>query len=190
MTDSFALLDEPRRPWLDPEALKEKIHKLSVVHHPDVARDDGSNFTALNAAYKTLHDPKTRVRHLLELEFPGALATHLEIPPDIARLFETMTRERQSVASFLEKKARLSTPLELALIASEQVELMAVLERLRALLEQKQEGILVQLKFVDAVWEDDRERSGKTLLDIYQSVSYVGKWIDQIREDLLKMSHD
>ena len=36
MTDSFTLLDEPRRPWLDAGALKQKFLPLSSAAHPNV----------------------------------------------------------------------------------------------------------------------------------------------------------
>ena len=35
MTDYFALLDEPRRPWLDPEAIRQKFFARSGGVHPD-----------------------------------------------------------------------------------------------------------------------------------------------------------
>ena len=35
MTDNFALLNEPRLPWLDPDLLKEKFFPLSAPFHPD-----------------------------------------------------------------------------------------------------------------------------------------------------------
>ena len=35
MTDSFSLLNEPRRPWLDAGALKQKFLPLSSAAHPD-----------------------------------------------------------------------------------------------------------------------------------------------------------
>ena len=35
MTDAFALLSEPRRPWLDAEALKARFLPLSAAVHPD-----------------------------------------------------------------------------------------------------------------------------------------------------------
>lgn len=190
MTDCFALFNEPRRPWLDPEQLKDKLHRYSVEHHPDVAKSDAVDFAALNSAYRTLHDPKARLKHLLELEFPGALSGHLQIPGDITRLFETMTRERHSVAAFLEKKSRLTTPLEIALLSSEQLELTGVLEKLLSVLNQKHEGLLMQLKFIDAVWEEDRASSKDTLVEIYQEISYVGRWIEQTREDVHKMTND
>ena len=36
MTDAFALLDEPRRPWLDAGALKQKFLPISSAAHPGV----------------------------------------------------------------------------------------------------------------------------------------------------------
>ena len=187
MTDCFALLGEPRRPWLEPDALKDKFHKLSAAHHPDVAGGEGVDFTGINAAYQTLHDPKTRIRHLLELEFPGALSSNLQIPPGITDLFETIARERRGVASFLEKRASLQTPLEIALLAPEKLELAAALERMSGLLAGKQDDILVQLKSADAAWERDKPGSADALLEIYQSLSYVGKWLAQAREDLMRL---
>src|SRR5438132_9046006 len=35
MIDYFALLHEPRRPWLDPDLLKQKFISLSAEVHPD-----------------------------------------------------------------------------------------------------------------------------------------------------------
>ena len=35
MSDDFALLDEPRRPWIDAELLKSKFLRLSTAVHPD-----------------------------------------------------------------------------------------------------------------------------------------------------------
>ena len=35
MTDYFALLNEPRRPWLDADLLKQTFLTLSAGAHPD-----------------------------------------------------------------------------------------------------------------------------------------------------------
>ena len=180
MTDCFALLGEPRRPWLDPESLKEKFHKLGAAHHPDVATTNEVDFSAINAAYSTLLDPKTRIRHLLELEFPGALARNLQIPPGISELFETIARDQRGITAFLQKRASLQTPLEIALLAPEKIQIVAGLERLQKALVQKQEELFAQLKSADAAWSRDKSDSVEALLEIYQSLSYVGKWLDGI----------
>src|ERR1700722_18685361 len=76
MTDHFALLDEPRRPWIDPELLKEKFLALSSQVHPDrihqssaaERKDAGEHYACLNQAYNCLREPKEQLRHLLQLE--------------------------------------------------------------------------------------------------------------------------
>src|SRR5215472_9636832 len=76
MVDYFALLDEPRRPWLDAEPLKEKFLALSATVHPDRVHNLSETeraaaqerYTELNAAYQCLREPKERLHHLLELE--------------------------------------------------------------------------------------------------------------------------
>src|SRR6266545_1175670 len=87
VTNHFAVLNEPRRPWLDAELLKGKFLALSASVHPDRVHnlDEAKraaaqeHYTELNAAYTCLREPKERLRHLLELEL-GAL------PKDIQRI--------------------------------------------------------------------------------------------------------
>ena len=74
--DCFALLGEPRRPWLDAEALKAKFLTRSAEVHPDRVHQSSEadklaanqRYTELNAAYNCLREPRHRIRHLLELE--------------------------------------------------------------------------------------------------------------------------
>ena len=40
MTDYFALLEQPRAPWLDPRGLKEAYHRQTLQTHPDTAAPD------------------------------------------------------------------------------------------------------------------------------------------------------
>jgi len=76
MTDCFELLQEPRRPWLDADALKARFLKLSAAAHPDrfhggteSERAQANDRSAeLNAAYNTLRETRDRLFHLLELE--------------------------------------------------------------------------------------------------------------------------
>ena len=35
MIDYFALLDQPRAPWLDPDKLKDSYHQKTLQAHPD-----------------------------------------------------------------------------------------------------------------------------------------------------------
>ena len=76
MTDNFALLNEPRRPWLDVDLLKQKFLARASGAHPDRVHNASDSekaevtkrYIELNAAYNCLADPKLRLLHLLELE--------------------------------------------------------------------------------------------------------------------------
>ena len=67
MTDAFALLDFPRQPWLEPDALKKAFLERSTVTHPDKFMDPTdkdsaqTRFAELNLAHDTLRDPKRRL---------------------------------------------------------------------------------------------------------------------------------
>ncbi|MBV9009688.1 MAG: DnaJ domain-containing protein [Verrucomicrobia bacterium] len=86
MTDYFALLDQPRRPWLDQEQLEAKYHELARDTHPD-ATPSSSGFAEVAAAYRTLRDPKLRLQHLLTLEGKVPASASSDIPPDLVELF-------------------------------------------------------------------------------------------------------
>ncbi len=83
MTDYFALLEQPRRPWLEPTVLQEKYHAQARVAAGTASAD-------LNKAYQNLRDPKLRLQHLLALEDVGANENN--VPNDLAELFMDVAR--------------------------------------------------------------------------------------------------
>lgn len=71
MSDHFAELGLPRTAWIDSEEVKSRHHQLMASSHPDKSQGDGDRATRLNEARRILEKPATRLRHLLELRFPG-----------------------------------------------------------------------------------------------------------------------
>src|SRR6266436_5956888 len=69
MNDYFAVLNEGRRPWIDPDLLKQKFLTLSAQVHPDRVhnaseaekRSAQQRYTDLNSAYNCLRDSKARL---------------------------------------------------------------------------------------------------------------------------------
>src|SRR4030095_1763162 len=112
MINYFAVLDEPRRPWLDPEALKAKFHSLSAIFHPDRVHGQSEadrkaaqeRYTPLTAAYQCLREMKTRLHHLLELERGAKLQEVQEIPPETMDLFFQVGKLCRETDQFLFEK--------------------------------------------------------------------------------------
>jgi curved DNA-binding protein CbpA len=180
VTDFFAILGEPRRPWLDPDALKEKYHALTARHHPDVAGASG-DFAEINRAYQTLADPVARLRHLLELE--SAIPAQ-QVPAEIAAFFAPVAETRQAVDAFFKKHAGAASPLAKALLSAGQYETQERVEEMIARLQEKHEALLTQVEETDAAWRDSLPQ----LANLWQSLTYTTKWLALLRESLFRLA--
>src|SRR5262249_28202839 len=117
--DWFALLNEPRRPWLDDELLKKKFLDLSAQFHPDRVHNNPEAervaahqcYTELNAAYSILREPKTRLRHLLELELGEKPKEVHGISSDLMEMFQEISRLSREADAFLAEKAKTTSAL-------------------------------------------------------------------------------
>ena len=189
MNDLFALLGEPRRPWLDPEALKERFHRQTAELHPDVSGggDDGY-FAGLNAAYTALRDPASRLRHLLELEAPERLAPSQEIPPALADLFMRIAGFRRALDIFSKKESAASSALARALLAGERLALSREGAAVRAGLEAAYDAEMETLRALDADWgKDPRPPDAvERLAAVHQQCAYLSKWRSQLAEALFQ----
>jgi curved DNA-binding protein CbpA len=187
MTNLFALLEESPRPWLDPETLKAKYHRLTSEQHPDVAGAT-ADFSAINTAYQTLSDPAARLRHLLELESPQSLSRTQSVPGDIALFFTPVAEACQSVDTFLKKYAASTSPLTRALLSPEQYNLQETLEQTIADLQQKQLALLSRVTDADTLWQTNRHAALQLIPPLWQSLGYITKWLSTLRESLFNLA--
>jgi len=187
MTDLFALLGEPPRPWLDPEVLKEKYHRLTAQHHPDVA-GASADFTEINRAYQVLSDPAARLRHLLDLESPSALFRAQPVPGALAAFFTPVAEARQAFDAFLKKHAAATSPLAKALLSPEQYQVQERIDSTIAALTAQQDTLLAQVRALDALWLTDRPAALHLLPPLWQSLGYAAKWLTTLRESLYRLA--
>ena len=199
MTDYFALLNEPRRPWLDADLLKQKFLSLSATMHPDKIQSANEPdkqaaakaFAELNAAYNCLAAPKSRLLHLLELERGAKPKDIQQIPTVLANLFAEVAAVCREADRFLAEKAKTISPLL-------QVELF---ERAQGWVEQLNElqkklgghhnELLAKLKALDAQWAGDRSDRAVLLNDLenlYRLFGYFNRWNAQIQERIVQLS--
>ena len=202
MTDCFALLDEPRRPWLDPHALKQKFLSLSAELHPDRIHFGNNQeksqaqerYVAFNAAYQCLADPKLRLRHLIELESGAKPQEIQQIPEDLMDLFMAVGQLTRKIDLFLKRKTAADSPLLRLQLFEENQALTDELASLQTSVAKKYEGVLAHLNILEKSW--DTLKSAPTshrsqlqeLEEDYRLLSYFARWTSQLQERLVQLA--
>ena len=202
--DYFALLNEPRRPWLDEELLKAKFLELSSEVHPDrihgapeeEKQRANQRFADLNSAYHCLREPKTRLQHLLELESGTRPKEIQQIPPETMDLFLEIAQLCRDVDGFLSQRAGVTSPvLKVEMFERSQEwtdKLTAVQRRLNA----EREALAAELKQMNPAWEEatasGEARSRSLPLGQLQKVGsqlgYLTRWAAQIQERVVQLA--
>lgn len=189
MTDYFAVLNEPRRPWLDPEALKQKFLSLSATVHPDRVhgrpeaerQNAQQQYTELNAAYQCLRDTKSRLQHFLELERRAKLQDVQDIPPEMMDLFFQVGKLCRETDDFLKEKRQVNSPLLKVSMFERAQQWQARLDQLAGDLSRR----------VAALEEELKTGAGSSRLEpIYRLLSYYGRWRGQLQERRVQLVLD
>lgn len=182
MPDHFAILAQPRRPWIDPGLLRETFHRLSATLHPDVPETgDAAQFAALNAAYTVLKEPASRLRHLLELEAPELLSAPAN-PGALGNLLMNLAGLRPKLQKLQARKAAGTSPLSAALLAADEAGLRQEVEGIQAAIEAEHEKALTQLQEIDGSWTSVTPPDFAALTSLYHRLSFLAKGRTQARE--------
>src|SRR5581483_1935725 len=201
MTDFFALLDEPRRPWLDPDRLKQKFLARSTEVHPDRVHSApvsersaaSQRYAELNAAYNCLREPKDRLRHLLELERRAPLVDIQAVPPGLTDAFFQLGALCKRVDSFLAERSAVTSPLLKVGFFERAQEWTDQLMDAQRQLNGERDKLLTELQSLNAAWESVAETSvarphlplGR-LEQIYRALGYLGRWSGQLQERIVQ----
>ncbi|CAN5613054.1 hypothetical protein BH20VER1_BH20VER1_30120 [soil metagenome] len=189
MTDCFALLGQTRRPWLDPDALKQAFHARSLQSHPDAQPGNTApEFAQLNEAHQVLQDPKRRLHHLLTLEGFAPQPGAAPIPPEIEVLFSTVAALTQEVERLLAKTAAAMNPLSRSLLKAETLQVQNRLTEALAQLQRLHEEANARLQDLTAAWEPRDPAVVGELQRLYLLFSYVTRWRAELREKQLQLA--
>jgi len=186
MIDYFALLDQPRAPWLDPVALKDTYHRKTLQNHPDTATpsDAESGFAELNEAYQILQDPKRRLHHLLELEGHAPTSTNQTVPQELHDLFPAITALTQRASLLLDKTRTASNALSRSLLKPHMLEVLKETKELRAKIQDLFDASLTQLRQINSRWRDEVA----ALSNLYFAFAYLTRWSAQLDEVAFQLS--
>jgi curved DNA-binding protein CbpA len=184
MTDFFALLHQPRQPWLDQDTLKEKFYQLTRVMHPDVRpKETTTKFEHINEAYRVLSDPKLRIQHLLALEGSHlSSAPDQDLPVDLQELFLQIGALSQKTQSIPARSGSENGALARSLLKSDLLHLRSQTEKLLEQLSRSHETCLTELRNLNAAWKENRAQALASLHELRDRIAYLSRWIAQLKE--------
>ena len=203
MTDFFAVLEQLRRPWIDPELLKTKFLSFSATCHPDHLPNGTDaektfaqrQFTELNAAYQCLREPRTRLQHLLELETGRKSQQVEEIPPELMGLFLEIGQAGREVDRFLAQKNKTDSPLLQLKNFEQSQEWTERLASLQKRLLSRCDTLIEQLKQLDSEWMSNTTKHSsqpaplmQQLAEVSRLLGYFNRWSSQIQERIVQLS--
>jgi len=199
MPDYFALLNEPRRPWLDAEALKQKLLALSATVHPDRVHNLGEaerataqeRYTELNTAYNCLREPKERLQHLLQLELGGQRKDIQRIPSDLMDLSLEVGKACREADAFLAEKAAVTSPLLQVTFFERGQDFADKLQAIRQRVNLLNDKLNDELQKIDAEWQSGgavRSALLQRLEEMYKLFSYFARWSGQLQERVVRLS--
>ena len=182
MTDYFALLEQPRLPWLDPAALKEVFHRKTLQTHPDAASGDHADFAELNEAFQVLQDPKRRLHHLLSLNNSAPPTGHQTVPQDLQDLFLLIGASTQRANALLEKSRTASNALSRSLLKPQLVEIQKEVGTLREQVRNLDDAASADLREINSKWQANQTPPVAALSNLYFKFAYLGRWSAQLDE--------
>jgi DnaJ-domain-containing protein 1 len=200
MTDYFALLNEPRRPWLDADLLKQKFLTLAADAHPDRVHGASESektevtqrYTRLNAAFTCLAEPKSRLLHLLELELGAKPKDIQQIPAALADLFAEVATACRNADAFLAEKKQATSPLVQVQLFERGQDWVEKLNGWQRKLNELRGQLMDELKLLDAQWISADATLRREILpkleELYRLFGYFNRWNNQIQERVVQLS--
>ena len=193
MIDYFALLDQPRVPWLDLNDLKNTYYQKTLQAHPDAqttrSRADAmdATFSSLNEAYQVLQDPKRRLHHLLSLE-GAAPSSHQTVPQHLHDLFPVVGALTQRANLLLEKIGTTSNRLSQSLLKPQILEVQNEAKEVHKRIQNLFDTSLAELRQINTAWAKNPAEQIKALSNLYIVFAYLTRWLAQLDEITFQLS--
>lgn len=201
MTDYFALLGAPKRPWLEPEELKKRFLVLSAELHPDRVhnatepekRAAQARFADLNSAFQCLSRPRERLQHLLELETGSRTGQIQNVPPRLMDFFLEFSSLFRQVDAFLAEKAAAGSPLLQVQFFERAQEWTEKISAVQKRLNEWRQDMEREIKQLDGEWvagdrSDKRAAALGRLEESARMLGFVERWSGQAQERFVQLA--
>jgi curved DNA-binding protein CbpA len=202
MTDYFAVLGQPRRPWLDPEELKQAHQQHAFRGHPDRQRTETSagsdlaprgnehapTLAEVNEAYRVLSNPRLRLQHLLSLFGDDATSQTSAVSAELTDIFMHTAALLSDIDRLLQKKEQTTSALSLSLLKPEIGDLQQRVDAQLQQLQERHELAVGDLRRIDHSWVNE-QGIASGLRTLAQRFGFLDRWIAQLREKQFLLSN-
>jgi DnaJ-domain-containing protein 1 len=203
--DYFALLGQPRQPWLDLASLKAAFLEQSSRLHPDRVQAASAEekaaatgrFAELNAAYNCLREPKERLLHLLELESGAVPASVQSVPEGTMDLFIETGQICRQADQFLASTGHASSPLLQVQRLVQNQEWTVRLQELQKRIHLRRSQLLAESQEMNAAWNAAPPFPSparlstlplRRLEEMARTLSYIARCGGQVQERLSQLA--
>jgi curved DNA-binding protein CbpA len=183
MIDHFAVLGIERRPLVSEAAVQEAYYEKSKLLHPDQA--GGGDFSSVNAAFQVLSNPAARTRHLLKTEFGES--GDRQIGAELGELFGAVVNVLRQADQEISSLSEQTSPVLRALAFQRLSSLREGLERVEMQIATRESELHSRIAALDQIWFEDRSQCRKPLTQIAIDLTFVQKWLAQIRERKIRL---
>jgi DnaJ-domain-containing protein 1 len=184
MIDFFAVLGLEPRPVIDVDVLDDLFANKSKTTHPDRVAD--GDFATLNEAFRTLHDPASRILHLLALS--GDEPRLKAASADVSTWFGKVAKDLQRFDPMFQALSQETSSLLRAIKFREGQSILADLDQLSEGLTSQKQELLQAMAQIDARWPSDRAEDRDSLAQIACDLRFIEKWLAQIGERRLRLA--
>ena len=181
------------RPWLEPEALKEKYLRLSAELHPDkadppVRGEAETRFAAVNNAYAVLNSPRARLIHFLEAQgIPSA--PHVQaVPPEALEFFTEIADCSRKADELAREKAQAGSPMLKAALFERGLELTSSIQEIQGRLAARVRTVEGGLQELDRRWPAEGTAIVPELQSAAAALGFLERWSAQLRQRLAALA--
>jgi len=139
-----------------------------------------------------LYEPKSRLRHLLELELGAKPKDVQQIPTVLADLFAEVATTCRNADTFLTEKGKVTSPLLQVGFFERGQEWAEKLGELQKKLGGLREKLTNELKSFDEIWIATDAASRRDILtkleELYRLFGYFNRWNGQIQERIVQLT--
>jgi DnaJ-domain-containing protein 1 len=182
----FARFGLEPRPWIDPEALKEKFLRLSAAVHPDKADraekiSSEKEFQQLNESYNVLRNTRTRLLHLLDLAGAPKQEHIRQVPPAALELFGTIAAATKNADALIKERAAASSPMLKVQLAERGLKQIEDLQEIQCRIAEQIRAVETSLKQLEWSSPPPEAVLGQ-LREAAAALGFLERWNAQLHE--------